>query len=99
MGGGKTLACRHRAHSGRPDCDDAVLWRNARSGGGEPRQLARPRPPESSECRIVEAALAMLRRFAKPSICALILTALVAGALGGINSWADNDLPRIKFLA
>ena len=40
-----------------------------------------------------------LRRLSKPPVFALLLTAVVVGALGGINSWADNDLPRIKFLA
>jgi L-asparaginase len=40
-----------------------------------------------------------LRPFIKPPVFALMLTAAVVGALGGINSWADNDLPRIKFLA
>src|SRR5436190_5022592 len=41
----------------------------------------------------------MLRRFANPAVVALMLTSLTLAALGGINSWADNDLPRIKFLA
>jgi len=41
----------------------------------------------------------MLRRFTKPPVLALMLTAVTLGALTGIDSWADNDLPRIKFLA
>src|SRR5437763_16971345 len=41
----------------------------------------------------------MLRRFANPVGVALMLTAISLGALTGIDSWVDNDLPRIKFLA
>jgi len=41
----------------------------------------------------------MLRRFTKPPILALILAVAAIGALSGIDSWAENDLPRIKFLA
>jgi L-asparaginase len=41
----------------------------------------------------------MFRRFAKPPVLALMLTAVTLGGLTGIDSWADNDLPRIKFLA
>lgn len=40
----------------------------------------------------------MLRPLTKPHVLAFILTALV-GAAGGINSWADNQLPRIRFIA
>ncbi|MCM3879357.1 MAG: asparaginase [Vicinamibacterales bacterium] len=43
--------------------------------------------------------MGMLRRFKNPPVFALVLTAVLLGALGGIDSWADNDLPRIKFLA
>ena len=35
----------------------------------------------------------------KPPVLALILTALALGAVGGINSWADNELPRVRFIA
>jgi L-asparaginase len=41
----------------------------------------------------------MLRRFCRPPVLALLLTALVFGAGGGIKTWADNELPRVKFLA
>jgi L-asparaginase len=41
----------------------------------------------------------MLRPFIKPPVFALILTALVLGAVGSIDTWADNDLPRIRFIA
>jgi L-asparaginase len=41
----------------------------------------------------------MPRRTHTPSLSALIVTALVLGAVGGIETWADNDLPRVKFLA
>src|ERR1700736_2045863 len=41
----------------------------------------------------------MLRRTLTPSLSALIVTALVLGAVGGIETWADNELPRVKFLA
>jgi L-asparaginase/Glu-tRNA(Gln) amidotransferase subunit D len=41
----------------------------------------------------------MSRRTHTPSLSALIVTALVLGAVGGIETWADNDLPRVKFLA
>jgi L-asparaginase len=41
----------------------------------------------------------MLRRTLTPPVFALALTALVAGAAGGIQTWADNELPRVKFLA
>ncbi len=35
----------------------------------------------------------------KPTVLAFILTALALGAVGGINSWADNELPRVRFIA
>ena len=35
----------------------------------------------------------------KPSALALLLTALVLGALGAMDTWADTDLPRIRFIA
>src|ERR1700682_6451856 len=41
----------------------------------------------------------MLRRTLIPSLSALIVTALVLGAVSGIETWADNELPRVKFLA
>ena len=43
--------------------------------------------------------MGMLRRFAKPPVLALIVTAVAVGVLGGIDSWADNELPRVKFIA
>jgi L-asparaginase len=43
--------------------------------------------------------MGILRRLKHPPVFALVVTAVLLGALGGINSWADNDLPRIKFLA
>ena len=41
----------------------------------------------------------MLRRFTTPPAIALTAALVAFGALSGINSWADNDLPRVKFLA
>src|SRR5918993_1384759 len=41
----------------------------------------------------------MLHRLSKPPVLALLLTALVLGALGGMDTWADNRLPRIRFIA
>lgn len=41
----------------------------------------------------------MLRRTLNPPVFALIFTALVLGAAGGMQIWADNELPRVKFLA
>jgi L-asparaginase len=41
----------------------------------------------------------MLHPFTKPPVLALILTALVLGAVGGMDIWADNQLPRIRFIA
>ncbi|HEV3214379.1 MAG TPA: asparaginase [Vicinamibacterales bacterium] len=41
----------------------------------------------------------MLRRTFNPPVFALILTALVLSAVGGMRTWADNELPRVKFLA
>jgi L-asparaginase len=41
----------------------------------------------------------MLLRFCKPPVLAFIFTIGVLGALGGIDSWADNELPRIRFIA
>src|SRR4051812_22944971 len=41
----------------------------------------------------------MLRRSFSPPAFALILTALVLGAVVGMRTWAENELPRIKFLA
>lgn len=35
----------------------------------------------------------------KPPVLALILTALVLGVGGSIDTWADNELPRIRFIA
>jgi L-asparaginase len=42
----------------------------------------------------------MLHPFTKPPVLALIATALVLGAVGGMDTWADNnELPRIRFIA
>ena len=41
----------------------------------------------------------MLRRFTRPPVLALILTALALAASGGIDTWADDQLPRIRFIA
>ena len=41
----------------------------------------------------------MLSSLIKPHVFALFLTALVLGAVGGIDTWADNQLPRIRFIA
>ena len=41
----------------------------------------------------------MLRRFTKPPALALIFTTLAIGVVGSLESWADNELPRVKFLA
>ena len=41
----------------------------------------------------------MLRPFIKPPLFALILTGLVLGAVGGMDTWADNQLPRVRFIA
>jgi L-asparaginase len=41
----------------------------------------------------------MLRPFTRPPVIALVLTALVIGAMGGLDTWADNQLPRIRFIA
>jgi L-asparaginase len=41
----------------------------------------------------------MLRPLIKPPVAALVLTALVSGAAGSIDTWADNQLPRIRFIA
>lgn len=41
----------------------------------------------------------MLRRTLTPPVFALIFTALVLGAASGMQTRADNELPRIKFLA
>ena len=41
----------------------------------------------------------MLHPFTKRPVFALILTALVLGAAGGMDIWADNQLPRIRFIA
>lgn len=41
----------------------------------------------------------MLLRFFKPPVFAFIFTTIVLSALGGIDSWADNELPRIRFIA
>ena len=41
----------------------------------------------------------MVRRAFSPPVFALILTALVLSAAGGMRTWADNELPRVKFLA
>src|SRR5512145_359483 len=35
----------------------------------------------------------------KPPVFALVVTVLVLGAVGGINTWADNELPRVRFIA
>jgi L-asparaginase len=40
----------------------------------------------------------MLRRTFNPPVFAVILTALVLSAVG-MRTWADNELPRVKFLA
>jgi L-asparaginase len=39
------------------------------------------------------------RRLIKPHVLALMATALLLGAVGGIDTWADNELPRIRFIA
>ena len=41
----------------------------------------------------------MFRRTFHPPVFALIVAALVLGAAGGMQTWADNELPRVKFLA
>jgi L-asparaginase len=41
----------------------------------------------------------MLLRFCKPPVLAFMLTIGALGALGGIDSWANNELPRIRFIA
>jgi len=42
----------------------------------------------------------MFRRSLNPPLFAFFLTAAVlAGALGGIRSWADTELPRVRFIA
>ena len=41
----------------------------------------------------------MLHPFTKPPVLAFIVTALVLGATGAIDIWADNELPRIRFIA
>ena len=41
----------------------------------------------------------MLYPLRKPAVVAFLLTALVSGAVGGINTWADNELPRVRFIA
>jgi L-asparaginase len=41
----------------------------------------------------------MFLRLIRPPVFAFVFTTLVLGALGGIESWADNELPRIRFIA
>jgi L-asparaginase len=41
----------------------------------------------------------MVRRLFTLPTFALIASALILSALGAMNTWADNDLPRIRFLA
>ena len=41
----------------------------------------------------------MLRPFIKPPVFALLISGLVLGALGGMNTWADSQLPRVRFIA
>ena len=41
----------------------------------------------------------MLRPLIQPPVLALVLTALMLGAAGGIDTWADDTLPRIRFIA
>ena len=41
----------------------------------------------------------MLRRFTRPPVLALILTAFALAASGGIDTWADDQLPRVRFIA
>jgi L-asparaginase len=41
----------------------------------------------------------MFFRLTKPPVFAFVFTTLVLGALGGIESRADNELPRIRFIA
>ena len=53
--------------------------------------MARPRASASGEYGIVKGT--------KPHFFALIITGLVLGAIGGIETWADSDLPRIRFIA
>ena len=62
----------------------------------QPEQLARPRAPASGEYGIVRRA-----RSACYVLCASVLAWSLSccGAVGGIDTWADNELPRITFLA
>jgi len=41
----------------------------------------------------------MLHPFTKPPVLALMVTALTLGAVGSMDTWADNQLPRIRFIA
>jgi L-asparaginase len=41
----------------------------------------------------------MLHRLIKPPVLALLLTALLIGAGGAMEIWADDQLPRIRFIA
>ena len=41
----------------------------------------------------------MFRPLTRPPVLAFILTALALGAMGGMNIWADNELPRVRFIA
>src|SRR6185436_5228723 len=59
-------------------------------------RLAQPRAPASGEYGIVDFTPSLLK---KPYVAAIVVTALVLGAVGGINTWAENELPRIRFIA
>ena len=97
----KALAGAHREDSRRSDGHDALLRRDAGRSGNPSERLAQPRPPAPGEYGIVQAALLtrMLRPFTKLPVLALMLTALMLGAVGGMDTWADNQLPRIRFIA
>lgn len=41
----------------------------------------------------------MFHSFKQPFVLAFLVTALMLGAVGGINTWADNELPRVRFIA
>ena len=41
----------------------------------------------------------MPRSLIKPPVFAFVLTASLLGAVGAIDTWADNQLPRIRFIA
>ena len=41
----------------------------------------------------------MLHPFTNPPVLALMVTALMLGTVGSMDTWADNQLPRIRFIA